>query len=631
MFSPRVRQRVAADLSRSGLRTGLVLRYLCNSRAMTSKRDHPEATSLPEAFSGAKRGSFFQQPPLLHNQFTTDALLLCYLQRVLPPKVLQEISPDLERFGERVATDVYTMGRDCELNPPSLDHFDAWGRRIDRINTCSGWSQLHDVAAEEGLVAVAYDRKYQQWSRVYQAVKLYLFSPSSGLYSCPLAMTDGAAKTLEEIRPNGVMLKTAYKHLTTRNPGHFWTSGQWMTERQGGSDVGNGTQTTAAPQSDGTFKLYGYKWFSSATDADMTLTLARIQQPDGSVIPGSRGITMFYLETRKEDGTLNNIEVQRLKNKLGTKQLPTAELLLDGSVAHQITEEGRGIAGIASMLTITRIHNSISAVAGMRRIVCLAQDYALRRRVFGKTLAQHPLHVQTIAKLQVELRAAFLLVMEVVRLLGLEECSMATECDKHLLRLLTPIAKLYTAKQAIYVASEGLESFGGQGYIEDTGLPGLLRDAQVLPIWEGTTNVLSLDVLRSIAKSDGQVLHAFQESVHSKLKAADSLPSLRSSCDVIRSAVDDVMSPKHSDVKLQPLAARDLAFSLARIYMAVLMIEHASWEKAEAHDIEASKRWCQQDLTPLLTNLRHNAYDVTSVSHDLALVMGGHPECSSKL
>jgi len=598
----------------------------------SSERDSVKE-SAENTFAASSRGSFFQEAPRLRNQYSGDLFLQSYLRRILPTEVLQEIRPDLEKFGHRVATDIDSMGRQCELQPPRLEHFDAWGWRVDNIHTCQAWRQLHDVSAEEGLISIAFERKYGQWSRIYQAVKLFMFSPSSGLYSCPLAMTDGAAKTIEvsSLTEQLSVLQDAYRHLISRDPKAFWTSGQWMTERKGGSDVANGTETVAVPQQDGTYRLHGYKWFSSATDADMSLTLARVQNPDGSTVPGTKGLTMFYMQTRNEDGTLNNIEVQRLKNKLGTRQLPTAELLLHGSLALKVSEEGRGVHCISDMLTVTRFHNSVSAAGVMRRIMSLAQDYCVRRSVFGKLLRDHPLHMQTLARLEVETRAAFLLTMEVSRLLGKQECNEASDVELQLLRLLTPITKLYTAKQSMQVTSEGLESFGGQGYIEDTGLPGLMRDAQVLPIWEGTTNVLSLDVLRSVFKSEGQVLKAFHASVLEKLsKASSSHPTLKILCDQVQSSMNTLLSPKNYDLLSDSLPARDLAFSLARIYMASLLIEHASWKEASEHDFQAAKRWCQQDLTPVLTHLRHNTYDVESSACDLALVMEGHPGFTTK-
>ncbi|XP_034397273.1 acyl-CoA dehydrogenase family member 11-like isoform X1 [Cyclopterus lumpus] len=575
-------------------------------------------------FSTAKIGSFFQQRPVLKNPFLEDALLRGYLRRHLP----QEASlSDLCSFGERIANEVDVWGRECEVTPPRLVHFDPWGRRVDHIVTSSAWKRMKDLSAQEGLVAIGYERSFGEWSRVYQMSKLYIFSPSSGLYTCPLAMTDGAAKVIQS---TGVSwpVEEAFHRLTTRQPEYFWTSGQWMTERQGGSDVASGTETVAVPQTDGSYKLHGFKWFTSATDADMTLTLARVQDRTGATTTGSRGLSLFYAEvSRDEDGRLKGIEVQRLKDKLGTRQMPTAELLLDGLPAHRLSEKGRGVASIANMLTITRIHNSISAAAGMRRVVQLARDYANRRTAFGRLLKDHPLHMQTLARMEVETRGAFLLVMDVCRLLGREESGIATQHDAHLLRLLTPVAKLYTGKQAVAVVSEGLESFGGQGYIEDTGLPGLLRDAQVLSIWEGTTNVLSLDVLRCVARSSGMVLHAYFTHAKSLLAGASSVSTLVPAVKAVDCALSELEDFVQVAATRAPgyleLAARDLAYSLARIYTGALLIDHACWEGASTSDTYAALRWCERDLCPVVTKQARGCYDLRTAALDAALVYDG--------
>ncbi|MEE6510104.1 hypothetical protein FKM82_029140 [Ascaphus truei] len=322
--------------------------------SMGSRSDTPPALSQDTAhqgvlqelrvpFSRATIGTFFQEQPRLGNQFLEDALLQGYLKRHLPPQVLEEVSRDFERFGCRLVDEIDSLGRECELNPPQLQHYDAWGHRVDRIVTCPAWKKMKELSAEEGLVAEAYERRYSRWSRMVQVVKLYLYAPSSGFYSCPLAMTDGAAKVIESL---GVPtpLQDAFKHLTTRNPSSFWTSGQWMTERRGGSDVAGGTETVAQSQADGTYKLHGFKWFTSATDSDMSLTLGRVTDTQGHTVQGTRGLSLFYLKVRDPDGRLNGIEIQRLKDKLGTRQLPTAELLLDGVKALRVGVDYTDIA-----------------------------------------------------------------------------------------------------------------------------------------------------------------------------------------------------------------------------------------------------------------------------------------------
>ncbi|KAK2523064.1 acyl-CoA dehydrogenase family member 11 [Columba guinea] len=521
-------------------------------------------------------------------------------------QVLQEVNQDLERFGNRLLTKIQPLAWECEWNPPVFRPYDAWGQRVDRIITCSAWRRMKEIAAEEGLIAEAYERRYSNWSRMYQAVKLYLFSSSSGGFNCPLAMTDGAAKVIESLGVPG-SLKNAFDHLTSRDPKKFWTSGQWMTERRGGSDVANGTETVARKQADGTYRLYGFKWFTSAADSDMALTLARVVDAEGCVKQGSSGLSLFFLKVRDEEGKLNNIQVQRLKDKLGTRQMATGELWLNGAEAQLISAEGRGVASISNMLNVTRIHNVIAAVASMRRMISLSREYARRRVAFGKLLKDHPLHVQTMARMEVQTRGAFLLLMEVVRLLGLVETNMASEEHQLLLRLLVPVAKLYTGKQASAIVIEAMESFGGQGYMEDTGLPVVIRDTLVLSIWEGTTNVLSLDVLRSLTKSQGQALAVFCSAVQKKLELAASAaelgPTVKHMHDAIGRLVQFVQGAGSKGTQLCPAMARPKL--------------HAVPGGDKPHP-----GWCSRELCPVAMELRSGSYEDGAVLADSALVFG---------
>ncbi|XP_076452464.1 acyl-CoA dehydrogenase family member 11-like [Babylonia areolata] len=601
------------------------------SSAEPEMADREMATNLKLTlpFASARLGRFTQEAPQLGNQYTQDSLLRSYLRRHIPAQSLPEIEADLERFGHRVGTDIYDLHLRCEREPPTLEQTDAWGHRVDVLRTSTAWTAMHSIAAQEGLIALAYERQFGASSRLYQVSKLYLFSPSSGLYGCPLAMADGAAKIIETVQTSASWLvERALSRLTSRDPSRFWTSGQWMTEKRGGSDVAGGTETLAVEQTDGSYRLYGYKWFSSATDADMTFTLARVVDRHGNTVEGTKGLSLFYVELRDGEGRLNNIQVHKLKNKLGTRQLPTAELLLEGSHALRVSEEGRGVAAISNMLTLTRLHNSVSASSAMRRMVNLARDYSTRRQAFGSVLKDYPLHVQTLARMEVEARGASLLSLEAARLLGREEVGEATETETLLLRLLVPVMKLYTAKQAVAVASEGLECFGGQGYIEDTGLPSILRDAQVLTIWEGTTNVLSLDVLRALAKSKGAVLHAFNAEVNSRLQAAAGITELRQASDKVRKGAESIVGFAASHTSQLEVAARDFAFSIARVAVGALLIDHAASSVGTEQDVYAALRWCDKDLTPVLTMEADKAYSLDAMTADRCLVFDGylHPD-----
>lgn len=531
---------------------------------------------------------FPQEEPKLGNQYDDDALLRSYLRWRLPAKMLDEVEPGLRRLGHRAATDIRALGEQAEASPPRHVSFDAWGKRVDRIDTSAAWHELDRISASEGIVATAYERAHGPLSRIDQFARLYLFAPSSALYSCPLAMTDGAARFLE-VHGDGAT-RPVLEHLTSRDPERFWTSGQWMTERTGGSDVGS-TTTVAKCEAGNDYRLYGSKWFTSATTSQVAMTLARIE---GAPAGGS-GLSVFLIELRDADGMLRNIRVDRLKDKLGTRALPTAELTLDGTPARLVGGAGDGIRKIATLFNVTRVYNAVAGVAGMRRAVALATDYARHRHAFGKPLIEHPLHVETLAELQLELRAAFLLAFRVVELLGKEETGEASEAELQILRFLIPVAKLYTAKQAIAVASEAIEAFGGGGYVEDTGIPRLLRDAQVLSIWEGTTNVLSLDTLRAMERVDA--LGAWSASVRSRLPAGSSglRPSVERIAAALKRIEDYAARAAKSGKEFQQAGARAFSYAIARTEAAALLIQFAEASK-DAAAVSAAERWCAREL-----------------------------------
>ena len=339
--------------------------------------------------------SFFQEPPRLGNQYDDDRVLRSFLRRYLTPHVLADAEPGLRRLGGRAAGEMIELASEAERAPPVHVPFDAWGRRVDEIRVSSAWRALHRIAAEEGIVATAYERMHDE-ARLHQFALLYLYHPSSAIYSCPLAMTDGAARVLE-IEGDEELRREIFPHLVSRDPNEMWTAGQWMTERRGGSDVSG--IDTLAKRDGGAFRLYGNKWFTSATTSEIALTLAKIE--------GSSELSLFMLRLRDNDGRLRQIRIDRLKDKLGTRALPTAELALEGTPAYLIGGEGGGVKKIATVLNITRLYNACCAVGFMRRGLALARDYATRRHAFGRPLCNQPLHVETLAKLQVDFEASF--------------------------------------------------------------------------------------------------------------------------------------------------------------------------------------------------------------------------------
>ena len=521
---------------------------------------------------------FVQAAPQLDHQYHSDRVLRSYLKRVLPPDVLGAVEPEFAEMGGLAGGELYRFQLADRLNEPRHTPWDPWGNRVDRIEVTPLWKRAEEIASRSGLVAIAHEKKNGRFSRIHQFALVYLFTPVTDVYSCPLAMTDGAATALVAAG-NRDLLERAIPHLTARDPAQFWTSGQWMTESTGGSDVG--LSETIARRDGAQWRLSGRKWFTSAVTSQMALTLAR---PEGNPA-GGKGLALFYLETRDAQGRLDNILVHRLKDKLGTRKVPTAELTLEGTPAWLVAGESDGVRHIAPMLNVTRTWNSVSAVSYMRRGLALARDYARRRVAFGATLADKPLHADTLAGLQAEYEAGFHLAFFVVELLGRDETDGLDPTGRDLLRLLTPIAKLLTARQSVAVLSEIVESFGGAGYVEDTGIPMLLRDAQVFSIWEGTTNVLALEALKMLSGASASGgLQVEAETLASSARDARLLPVLKAAQSALQQAQTWMSG---GDSATLEAGARRLAMTVGRAFALLLLCRHAQWSLDHEHDERA--------------------------------------------
>jgi acyl-CoA dehydrogenase len=530
--------------------------------------------------------AFVQAGPRLVNTYASDWLLRTYLERKLGPELLAAIEPELAELGELASVQLLELQRADRRNEPRLTQWDAWGTRLDHIEPTPLWREAERLAVRFGLTAIPYERKEGAWSRTRQFALVYLFHPVTDVYTCPLAMTDGAARVLLEAN-NSRLIGRAVPHLTSRELSQFWTSGQWMTESTGGSDVGL-SRTVARRDASGLWRLHGKKWFTSAATSQMALALAR---PEGNG-EGSSGLALFYLETRDSQGQSNGIRVERLKDKLGTRKVPTAELSLDGTAAEVVAGTTHGTRTIEPMLKITRTWNSVCAAAFMRHALALAKDYARRRLVFGAPLAQQPLHADTLAELEAEAAGAFLLTFDLIEILGREEAGLLDEDESALLRFLTPIAKLATGKQAVRVVSEAIEAFGGAGYVEDTGIPVLLRDTQVLPIWEGTTNVLSLDALLRSDADRG--LNALRKRMQRAVSGADHgefKKSAEGACAAIEHAVRWRITAR--DRATLQAGARRFAMTVARALELALLVEHGAAVRDETATM-ASREACRR-------------------------------------
>jgi alkylation response protein AidB-like acyl-CoA dehydrogenase len=533
----------------------------------------------------------FRQP-VLANSYEADPVLRDYLERTLDADARAWAEPKLKEMGDLAVGTLAQLARDAEAYPPVHVPYDAWGNRIDEIRFHPAWHEIGAIAREWGLAAMAYEPQTRQMlgaqARTVEFAIDYLFAPSSATYTCPVAMTDAASRVLELFGlPD---LEHAYRRFTSRDD-DAWTCGQWMTERAGGSDVGQ--TSTEARNEDGTWRLHGDKWFCSSVQSEATLTLARL--PQGQA--GTKGLGLFLVPQWLDDGTRNRIRINRLKDKLGTRALASAECTFEGAEAWPVGDLGAGFAQMTEMLNLTRIHNAIGASSGMRRGLQLARAYAGQRRAFGRLVKDQPLQREMLVTLAVEAEGAFALTFRTIRELGAVESGAG---DRRLLRILTPLAKYYTARRAVWAASHVIESFGGPGYIEDTGVPRVLRDAQVLPIWEGTSNVMSLDVLRALARDDAgpallaELADAAAEGGH---------PALAHARDVLVRERDEIAADLSwlttQDLDGAQLAARRLAGRMAEAAIAGELLRSAAWaleNKGDARVATVVRLWIERHL-----------------------------------
>lgn len=546
---------------------------------------------------------FVQAMPDPPDPYTGDPLLRTWLRRHLGGDDRAAASR-LSALAAEVTGPLRDAHRQAEANPPRLVRYGPWGERIDRVETPTGWQTHRRAAARHALVALPYlPGARQQWgaaTRVVQHALLHLYGPESATFSCPVAMSDGAAALLCHPDVDPAVRDAWLPPLVATDPAVAITSGQWMTEATGGSDLARAA-TTARHDGDG-WRLTGEKWFCSAIDAEIAIALARPAGADA----GSRTLVPFLVPRDQPDGA---IRIHRLKDKLGTRALPTAEVGLADAYALPLGDPARpGLVRMMTLVRVARLHNAAAAAAGMRRGLAYAHSFAAARQVAGGRLAASPLHRATLGALGVDAAGAFALAGHAFALLGRVEAGDDPQAAAEL-RLVAPLAKLVTGKLAVASAAEYLECFGGAGYIEDTGIPRLLRDAQVLPIWEGTTNVLALDVVRAVVRED-----AAKPLLARLDAAADLAPALADGLREVTGRLRDDLAGVVADPYAVPVVAgaRGLALRLGRALAAAVLVEQAAWGDPIAE--VAARLWVRRRLL---------GQDIATEAHEHADALAG--------
>lgn len=545
---------------------------------------------------------YVQTIPPPADPYTGDALLRSWLDRHLGPAGHSAARPSLVALADDVAGPLRQAHAQAEAHPPVLHQYDPWGARIDHIDTPEGWQVQRRAAARHALVALPYRADARmRWgagARVLQHALLHLYSPESATFSCPVAMSDGAAALLSRPEVDPGVRDAWLPRLLSTDPDTAVTSGQWMTEAQGGSDIARST-TTARPAADGSWRLSGEKWFCSAADSAVAVALAR---PEGAG-DGSRVLAPFLVPRYAAGSPLApagagagwpapGVRIHRLKDKLGTRALPTAEVGLRDAYALALGDPARpGLGRMMTLVVVTRLHNAAASAAGMRRGLAYARAFAAARQVAGGRLDTSPLHRATLAGVALDTAAAFVLAGHAFALLGRAEVDDDADAAAEL-RIVAPLAKLATGRLAVSAASECVEAFGGAGYVEDTGVPRMLREAQVLPIWEGTTNVLALDVLRAIAREEAAKPLLARLDAGTALATGPAADVLAAATRQLREALGWVAADPYATPVIA--GARTLALRLAYGLAAALLVEHAAGGDKQAG--LAAQLWARHRL-----------------------------------
>ncbi|MEN3359609.1 MAG: putative acyl-CoA dehydrogenase, partial [Mycobacteriales bacterium] len=430
-----------------------------------------------------------QPPPLVgHDLYAGDAALAEAVARYGAAGA----EPALHALGTRAGTEqAQRWGTEANAYPPVLRTHDRYGHRIDEVDFHPSWHELLRVAVGAGLHAEPWVSP-RPAPHVTRAAGFYLWSQVEAGHSCPVSMTYAVVPALRR-QPD---LAAAYEPGLTASaydPGlrapaskAGLLAGMGMTEKQGGSDVRANT-TRAVPTADGSYLLTGHKWFCSAPMCDVFLVLAQ----------ATEGLTCFLVPRALPDGSRNTFRLQRLKDKLGNRSNASSEVEFDGTVGWRVGDEGRGVPTIIEMVTMTRLDCVLGSAAAMRQAVSQAIHHATYRSAFGRPLRSQPLMAAVLADLAIEAEAAAALAMRLASTVDTGETALG--------RLATAVAKFWICKRTPAVVGEALECLGGNGYVEESGLPRLYREVPLNSIWEGSGNVIALDVLRAITRQPDSV------------------------------------------------------------------------------------------------------------------------------
>ncbi|MCH8815651.1 MAG: acyl-CoA dehydrogenase family protein [Chloroflexi bacterium] len=507
------------------------------------------------------------------NWYLTDPNLGTVMDKYIAKDERQSAEDTLTRWGELCGGPIASRAEVIDRNPPRLDRYDEWGNDVSTIvHHPEAIATKRDIW-EEGPIGLA--NSGRKVPTVLGSAFTYLLSQSDTGMVCSTGMTGGVEALVDKFAPPGVR-ERVLPHLQSPTFADSWDGAMFMTELRGGSDLAS-SETIATQVGDG-WILNGDKWFCSNVDAGAIATLARPEGADA----GLRGLTLFLVPALKSDGSRNGVHIKRLKDKLGTKSVPTGEIDFVDAEAFPLSNpksasdsEARGLNRMMSMVNGSRLGVATMGLGIMRRSFFESAIYAAHRTAFGKRLDELPLMRETLVRMVAAIEGVSAIVFETASLVS----ATGDESARRLYRILVPLSKLRGARGGLELASQAVEVFGGNGYIENWPTARQLRDAQCHTIWEGTENIICLDVLRSMVKDSAH--DALLDRIDAALDAATH-PALAPTKDVIaearRDAQEVIAFLGRADDDVRQLHARRAGTLLSDLAQAALLLEAAQEE-----------------------------------------------------
>jgi acyl-CoA dehydrogenase len=453
------------------------------------------------------------------NFYRADPALTDLLRIHLPDALFRHIEPHLDRLGSLAGGQLDECARIADRHVPVLHHRDRFGRDAQWIEYHPAYRELERAAfGEFGIHAMSLRKGIMGWPEPYPVVAkhafTFLFNQAEFGLGCPINVTDGCAKLLAKFGSEALQAKYL-DGLTQTDMTKLTQGGQFMTEKEGGSDVG--TLTTTAVQESDHWRLSGEKWFCSNADAEVVMLLARPEGAGG----GTRGVGLFLMPRRLDDGSPNHYRIVRLKDKLGTRSMASGEVRLEGAIAYAVGKLDRGFVQMAEMVNSSRLSNGVKSTALMRRAQHDAMTVARNRIVFGQKIIDLPLARRQLMKIMLATEQA--LSMSFLTADALDRAEAGSQDAAALLRILTPTLKFRATRDARKVCGDALEMRGGIGYIEEFATPRLLRDAHLGSIWEGTGNIVAIDTLKRAVGRHGADA-ALAADLHARLGDSANVP-----------------------------------------------------------------------------------------------------------